>query len=235
MNTNLQQFYQSLSQDESTQFVLNSDVIDDWLADELCQSGMLLNSASTATENQTSLPHSPPISPSSVNTTTKPSSHQQAPQHITLFPEIQQATTTKKPILPKIATTNTNIPFPKIAPRPITSTAIPQQQQPPIKIEPCFSNKPKRTLTEKEQDEIILKRQKNTDAARRSRLKKLMKMEHLEKQVSELETDKQNLTTRIAVLESEKFGLESKSLAHENRIKILEAQLAEAHRALTKS
>ncbi|KAI9300361.1 hypothetical protein BJ944DRAFT_170950 [Cunninghamella echinulata] len=88
-------------------------------------------------------------------------------------------------------------------------------------------------MDEKEQDDIALKRQKNTDAARRSRLKKLMKMESLEKRVVELETDNSKLTTRIAVLESEKSGLESKDKNLEERIRTLEAQLAEAHKALT--
>ncbi|CAO3617349.1 unnamed protein product [Cunninghamella blakesleeana] len=96
---------------------------------------------------------------------------------------------------------------------------------------PSFSKR--KHFDEKEQDEITLKRQKNTDAARRSRLKKLMKMETLEKRVVELETDNSKLTTRIAVLESEKSGLESKDKSLEERIRTLEAQLAEAHKALT--
>jgi len=85
-----------------------------------------------------------------------------------------------------------------------------------------------------DQDEIALKRQKNTDAARRSRLKKLVKMEQLEQKVSDLEADNHHLTTRIAVLESEKSGLQLKDVSLEERIRVLEAQLAEAHRALTK-
>ncbi|KAI7897768.1 uncharacterized protein BX663DRAFT_527139 [Cokeromyces recurvatus] len=84
-----------------------------------------------------------------------------------------------------------------------------------------------------ETDEAALKRQKNTDAARRSRLKKLIKMENLEKQVSELEGDNARLTTRVAVLESEKGALIEKDKTLEERIRTLEAQLAEAHRALT--
>jgi predicted nucleic acid-binding Zn-ribbon protein len=84
-----------------------------------------------------------------------------------------------------------------------------------------------------EPDEISLKRQKNTDAARRSRLKKLVKMETLEKQVSDLEVENSKLNTRVAVLESEKNGLEAKERSLEDRVRNLEAQLAEAHKALT--
>ncbi|CAO3645913.1 unnamed protein product [Mucor hiemalis] len=84
-----------------------------------------------------------------------------------------------------------------------------------------------------ESDEVAQKRQKNTDAARRSRLKKIIKMETLEKQVTELEGDNSRLTTRVAVLESEKSALVAKDKGLEDRIRVLEAQLAEAHRALT--
>ncbi|KAI8149887.1 hypothetical protein BJV82DRAFT_503503 [Fennellomyces sp. T-0311] len=88
-------------------------------------------------------------------------------------------------------------------------------------------------LSDKESDDIALKRQRNTDAARRSRLKKLLKMEALEKRVTELEGENTRLTTRVAVLESEKSGLESKDKDLQERIRVLEEQLAEAHKALT--
>ncbi|CAG8533309.1 2363_t:CDS:2, partial [Acaulospora colombiana] len=66
-------------------------------------------------------------------------------------------------------------------------------------------------------EELAIKRAKNTDAARRSRLRKVMKMESLEKQVSELKDDNNELQTRIAVLESEKKGLEEKNAEKDNR------------------
>jgi uncharacterized coiled-coil protein SlyX len=49
-----------------------------------------------------------------------------------------------------------------------------------------------------------------------------------------MQHDNHRLNTRIAVLESEKSGLESKDASLEDRIRVLEAQLAEAHKALTK-
>ena len=84
------------------------------------------------------------------------------------------------------------------------------------------------------QDEAAIKRQKNTDAARRSRLKKVHKMETLEKRVSDLEKVNSNLILRVAVLDSEKAGLKSKESSYEERIKMLECQLAQAHKALAK-
>ncbi|KAI8342656.1 hypothetical protein BC941DRAFT_413452 [Chlamydoabsidia padenii] len=83
-----------------------------------------------------------------------------------------------------------------------------------------------------EPEDLALKRQKNTDAARRSRLKKMVKMETLEARVATLESENNGLATRISVLAMEKSGLESKTLDLTERIKVLEAQLAEAHQGL---
>lgn len=101
-----------------------------------------------------------------------------------------------------------------------------------------ISRNRKRSSSEIERDpevhaeELAIKRAKNTDAARRSRLRKVMKMESLEKQVSELKTENNELQTRIAVLESEKKGLEEKNSEKDSRIRMLEQQLAEAHERL---
>ncbi|RIA86909.1 hypothetical protein C1645_807562 [Glomus cerebriforme] len=83
-------------------------------------------------------------------------------------------------------------------------------------------------------DELALKRAKNTDAARRSRLRKQMRMESLVKQVADLKTENNDLQTRIAVLESEKKGLEDKYTEKDTRVNMLEQQLAEAHERLIK-
>jgi hypothetical protein len=84
-----------------------------------------------------------------------------------------------------------------------------------------------------EPEEVIAKRAKNTDAARRSRLKKLVKLEGLEAKVSELEADKTRLTMRVAVLETEKTSHLVREAEQNARIAQLEAKLAEAHAALT--
>ncbi|KAG0028877.1 hypothetical protein BGZ82_008217 [Podila clonocystis] len=94
----------------------------------------------------------------------------------------------------------------------------------------------KRVLTSEEKmDEIVAKRAKNTDAARRSRLKKLIRLEGLEAKVSDLETANSDLSMKIAILETEKSGFVSKEAEQIARIEQLEAQLAEAHTALSKS
>lgn len=113
-------------------------------------------------------------------------------------------------------------------------TAIPIAPRPGGTVFTPSMNSMKRKIeNQQDSDEAAQKRQKNTDAARRSRLKKIIKMETLEKQVTELESDNSRLTTRVAVLESEKNALISKDKGLEDRVRVLEAQLAEAHRALT--
>ncbi|KAF8941770.1 hypothetical protein BGZ47_007202 [Haplosporangium gracile] len=94
-------------------------------------------------------------------------------------------------------------------------------------------NKKRAASPSEESEEVIAKRAKNTDAARRSRLKKLVKLEGLEVKVSELEADKTRLTMRVAVLETEKTAHLVREAEQNARIAQLEAKLAEAHAALT--
>lgn len=84
-----------------------------------------------------------------------------------------------------------------------------------------------------EPEEVVAKRAKNTDAARRSRLKKLVKLEGLEAKVADLEADRTRLTMRVAVLETEKTSHLVREAEQNARIAQLEAKLAEAHAALT--
>ncbi|KAI9032722.1 hypothetical protein CLU79DRAFT_727627 [Phycomyces nitens] len=118
---------------------------------------------------------------------------------------------------------------------------MPGVPQPPVVAaqSPVFNSPTKRPRDTIDEDtgsfspcEAALKRQKNTDAARRSRLKKVMKMESLEIRVSDLEKINTSLLLRVAVLDSEKSNLQIKESSYESRIKVLEAQLAEAHKAL---
>ncbi|CAO3691078.1 unnamed protein product [Rhizopus stolonifer] len=107
--------------------------------------------------------------------------------------------------------------LPRLAPRPTTSSmtsVIPKIHQ---------------------RDEKLIKRQRNTDAARKSRLKKSLKMQMLEERVNELKSENHNLSIRIAVLESQKSHLESKDHSLEERIRALENKLTEAHQALTRT
>jgi len=74
-------------------------------------------------------------------------------------------------------------------------------------------------------DPALLKRQKNTDAARRSRMRKAVKMSALEDRVAELEDINSRQVTRIAVLESENMHARTKNVEMADRIKQLEQQL----------
>ena len=136
------------------------------------------------------LPHSPPVTPHSPTSSAMSEVSPKTP----LFPDIVHPVNKPAPvvtIMPKTCL------LPRIAPRPASATPIIMKEP----MTPIMNNKRRMmdtTVTDK--DEIALKRQKNTDAARRSRLKKLVKMEQLEEKVSELESDNQRLTTRIAVL-----------------------------------
>ncbi|KAJ2957536.1 hypothetical protein NQZ79_g6734 [Umbelopsis isabellina] len=149
-----------------------------------------------------------------------------------------------KAIAPRLANIAPKPPTP-IAPRPsssplvlpdtsrFTTPSTGKRSRETTRPGTCSSSSSSISSGSDDMDEIALKRQKNTDAARRSRLKKLVKMECLEKNVTELEAENSKLNTRVAVLESEKNGLEAKERSLEERVRSLEAQLAEAHKALT--
>ncbi|KAI9306207.1 hypothetical protein BJ944DRAFT_263946 [Cunninghamella echinulata] len=71
-------------------------------------------------------------------------------------------------------------------------------------------------------DEDTLKRRKNTHAARKSRLKKLLHIEHLEQQIHQLQTENAKLVLNNAVLESDKKSFLAKEIEYKKRIKYLE-------------
>ncbi|KAI9303881.1 hypothetical protein BJ944DRAFT_95150 [Cunninghamella echinulata] len=77
--------------------------------------------------------------------------------------------------------------------------------------------------------ELALKRQRNTDAARRSRLRKVQKMETLSSRVSELESIHQQLLIRLATLETDKSILLKNEATYQSRIEQLESELTDAH------
>ncbi|KAI8079996.1 uncharacterized protein BX664DRAFT_388944 [Halteromyces radiatus] len=71
-------------------------------------------------------------------------------------------------------------------------------------------------------DEDTLKRRKNTTAARKSRLKKLMHIENLEHQIQQFQAENSQLVLNNAMLESEKKSLLAKEQEYKKRIKYLE-------------
>ncbi|KAG2219029.1 hypothetical protein INT45_003920 [Circinella minor] len=161
--------------------------------------------------------------------------------------QMKQAPPTKRPTVKQQERTpaSTVVEIPSgsstpIAITPITSPSISSLTTKAVTTTTIKSTSTKRKrdasneMSMSPQDEAAIKRQKNTDAARRSRLKKVLKMETLEKRVSDLEKINSNLILRVAVLDSEKTGLKSKESSYEERIKMLECQLAQAHKALAK-
>ncbi|KAJ1928611.1 hypothetical protein IWQ60_001905 [Tieghemiomyces parasiticus] len=81
------------------------------------------------------------------------------------------------------------------------------------------------------EDPAALKRQKNTDAARRSRMRKLLRVETLESRVADLETENTALATKVAFLEVEKDLTKEKEATLLERIRTLEQQLTVAGRS----
>ncbi|KAG1467134.1 hypothetical protein G6F55_000013 [Rhizopus delemar] len=104
-----------------------------------------------------------------------------------------------------------------------------EKQEPEIKLSrPLPKPRGIRKLPEPEPsedgtiDEDVLKRRKNTDAARRSRLKKLLKVDQLETKVAALQAENAKLILNNAVLESEKKSLYAKEVEYKKRINYLE-------------
>lgn len=127
-------------------------------------------------------------------------------------------------------------------PEPVEELALPLTSAASVSLSATLSHTPvtrgkgskKRQLSEEEEaEEIVAKRAKNTDAARRSRLKKLIKLEGLEAKAFDLEAANNALNMKIAILETEKNGFIAKDAEQTARIAQLEAQLAEVHAALT--
>ncbi|KAF9907743.1 hypothetical protein EC991_010613 [Linnemannia zychae] len=113
------------------------------------------------------------------------------------------------------------------------ASVVPEAAAAPAPAAPKPKSKKRRLTPEEEAAEIVAKRAKNTDAARRSRMKKLIKLEGLEAKVFDLESANSDLNMRIAILETEKSGFLAKEAEQAARIAQLEAQLAEAHASLT--
>lgn len=95
----------------------------------------------------------------------------------------------------------------------------------------CSTKRPRPAADEECSDELLARRAKNTDAARRSRLKKVVRLEGLEVQVSGLESTNQTLSTKVAVLETERNSHLVKEAEQMARIAQLEAKIIEAQLA----
>ncbi|KAJ3403684.1 hypothetical protein CcCBS67573_g07335 [Chytriomyces confervae] len=83
-------------------------------------------------------------------------------------------------------------------------------------------------------DPSARKRRRNTEAARRSRLKKMQKIETLDATVMILQRDRKDLEVKVAVLENEKLTLLARQKDLMDRVTTLEQHLHEAHQAMLK-
>ncbi len=95
------------------------------------------------------------------------------------------------------------------------------------------TSKPKHTTRKpKDEHQLADKRARNTEAARRSRQRKLETLHNLEGKVQVLEQEQNQLRVQVAVLENEKHVWVNREQELASRIKVLESQLGEAHRSL---
>ncbi|ORY96487.1 hypothetical protein BCR43DRAFT_563783 [Syncephalastrum racemosum] len=216
-------------------------LFDDWLVQDV----LLDDTTPTASVADPASPiHSSPVTPPDSFLSTPPAIHI---KHETQIPPLPQGPDDPLTVAIAALMAAASSPVPAQQPHPVmtplsTPQMISEPASPLLKLEqpePIQHQQQqqpqrgkKRASSDEPLDEAALKRQKNTDAARRSRLRKVMKMEALEKQVAELEKTKTSLLLRVAVLDAEKAGLQSKEASYEARIKMLESQLADAHVAL---
>ncbi|GAN10468.1 hypothetical protein MAM1_0358c10009 [Mucor ambiguus] len=219
--------------------LINLDSLDDWLESDLRQSGIILPAKSN---DKPTMTPATPVTPAQI---------------LMASPPISECTPRMDPLLelstPKIKYEPLSpIETPKIEPQDLcndTRTSI--DIQPFIKALSLLSSiqhqdkqqhtqhtqQHKRQRSEsidedQPQDLVALKRQRNTDAARRSRQRKAMKMDSLEKRVMDLEAENERLRLRAAVAESERANIEAKEKRSRVRILELERQLADTHRSL---
>lgn len=82
-------------------------------------------------------------------------------------------------------------------------------------------------------DPKVLKRQRNTESARRSRQRKQERLENLEKKISEVQLERSTLKFKIASLESEKKIWQKREQEFGMCIKSLQTRLQQVHQMLT--
>jgi Basic region leucine zipper len=154
--------------------------------------------------------------------------------------------------LPELPLSEYSTPFSTASPpsglstlRPVISSAqdIPpidvqeKQEKPIVTVQyvtrPAKANNVKRSTPDDPiTEEVALKRQKQNEAARKCRLKRLSKLQECEKRVEETEKEKFELSVRVAVLEKEKEAWILKEQEMNLRIDKLRAQLDHSHRTL---
>lgn len=223
--------------------LINLDSLDDWLESDLRQSGILLPSA---VDNKSFDMLSPALTPGLMMMASPPIS--EFSPHMDPLLDLSTPLMKYEPLSP--------METPKMLPQDISKSSI--DLQPFIKALTLLGSiqynqdtthtnnnndntnnnndenrkRERSESIEDSQDLVVLKRQRNTDAARRSRQRKAQKMDTLEKRVLDLEVDNERLRLRTAVAESERANIEAKEKRSRVRILELERQLADTHKAL---
>ncbi|KAJ3207543.1 hypothetical protein HK099_000249, partial [Clydaea vesicula] len=150
-----------------------------------------------------------------------------------LFPQYQNFSIFNHPVENYLTQLNTNFLYQNCLPSPPENNTnllpLPISSSPPF---PILSEKPtkKKRKLDNEPINVIIKRQKNTEAARRSRSKKAELLGTLETQVKDLESKKSILVVQLAVLENEKEFWISREAELAERVRKLEHNLADSHR-----
>ncbi|KAJ3104234.1 hypothetical protein HDU97_009402 [Phlyctochytrium planicorne] len=83
-----------------------------------------------------------------------------------------------------------------------------------------------------EMDKAQIKRKRNTDSARRSRLKRSLRLEELERQCKQLEESDREKSVKLAVMEKENAFLVGRERELVERVRCLEGLLEESRRGL---
>ncbi|KAI8913628.1 hypothetical protein EDD86DRAFT_201119 [Gorgonomyces haynaldii] len=112
----------------------------------------------------------------------------------------------------------------------------PETLSPSTVSSPIMSQSVEKTQRKRKQEdvspELLLKRQRNNEAARKSRERRLQKIDDLSHQVGELTAQNTQLTMKMAVLEAERTLMLEREKNLHKRILELENQLGESHKAL---
>jgi hypothetical protein len=120
-------------------------------------------------------------------------------------------------------------PFQPVFAEPIEATVYPS----PISI-PSPQIETKRKAVEEIDDALLLKRQKQNEAAKRCRQKKLNQLQEAQEQARIFEQESFQLSVKLAVMEKEKQAWLMKEKEMQQQISMLKQQLDESHLILIK-
>ncbi|KAL0095143.1 hypothetical protein J3Q64DRAFT_1629302 [Phycomyces blakesleeanus] len=188
---------------------INPNTVDEWLEHDLIEAGLLTNDTPSKQDSLSpALPTAPPTPSEPAMESIKPTTTQTSPA----LSNPQLASFLK--VVALLGSLSSN-----------NQTSKAQQTA-------RARNNDDNRLSSSNPSHIISKRQKNTDAARRSRQRKLFKMESLERRVRDLEANNGQLQQHITESEQERNLSAARATAGKKRMEALEAQLAAAHALL---